>query len=133
MEETTINKVLVFYIGIGNLPSIKAEAYVKYMAETLKIDNIPKNVLVFFIPVRRTDTEIKLIDIDGTKGLDEELALLKKQVEDIERPEKEAREADSRAMRKTFLDCEVRRKSAHTDYSVFDGLGVRKRWWQFWK
>jgi hypothetical protein len=62
-SKTTAKALLVIYIDVGNLPSVKAEALMERLQDKWKVSawDLPKTVVPVWVPTRIGGTRIELI------------------------------------------------------------------------
>lgn len=65
-SDDPLDGVVVFYIDVGSLPPVKAEAYIEKLKAKFKptLSRLRKNVGTLFIPVRNENTRVEWLKVD---------------------------------------------------------------------
>ena len=71
MADTKARGIIIFYMNVGMLPPIKAEAFIdrvkdRFMnGEKDRNWELPDDVGVFFVPIRENKTRVQYINFDN--------------------------------------------------------------------
>lgn len=60
-DEGRLQGILCFYINVGQLPPLKAEAFIERVKAGMDLSRLKKQVEVFFLPVREGRTKVEYI------------------------------------------------------------------------